>query len=161
MGRTMMEGIWKTSVNELFIIFRGALLSIIPWLEKARIKWKEGESYDDLDNIVKVLYENIVCSSLVGEVLTEYSIAKYDIIYDDYSGIDYIKVNSKEHPDKNLSFISFQSEVAALDKIRVAVLNNADKVIGKLSLKFKEVEFAFVKNKDDNKEIIENINVIL
>jgi hypothetical protein len=156
-----MKDIWKTSVNELFTIFRGALLSIIPWLEKAKIKWKDGESYDDWDNIVKVLYENIVCSSLAGEVLIEYPIAKYDFHYDDYSGIDYIKVNSRIQHDKNLSFVSFQSESSAFDKVKVAVLDKADKVIGHLTLKLDDLEFVLVKNKNGKKEIINNLNIIL
>lgn len=42
---------WKTSESELLTIFSGALLAIIPWLEKAKIKWKEGEAYNDWDNI--------------------------------------------------------------------------------------------------------------
>lgn len=51
---------WNTSVTELIMVFRGALISIIPWLERAKIYWKNGESYDDWDNIVNALYENIV-----------------------------------------------------------------------------------------------------
>ena len=39
-----MNNNWKTSVNELLEIFRSALIAIIPWLEKARIKWKEGQA---------------------------------------------------------------------------------------------------------------------
>jgi hypothetical protein len=43
-----MTNKWKTSVTELLAIFRGALLAIIPWLDRANIKWKEGgEAYDD------------------------------------------------------------------------------------------------------------------
>ena len=81
---------WNTSVTELIRIFRGALLSIIPWLEKAKIKWNEGEAYDDWDNIVESLYLNLVCSTLNGEVSVENNIAKYNFTYSDYSTINFI-----------------------------------------------------------------------
>ena len=60
-----MDANWETSVKELLYIFRGALIAIIPWVEKAKIKWKEEEEiYDEWGNITVALYENIVCSSL-------------------------------------------------------------------------------------------------
>lgn len=161
MGELILENNWNTSVNELLIIFRGSLLSIVPWLEKANIKWKDEESYDDWENIALVLYENIVCASLVGEVLPEYSIAKYGFTYDDYSGVDYLKVMSKEYSEKSLALISFQSFSSPLDSVKVAILDNDDKVIGHLTLSQVGLEFLFVKNKNDKKYVIDNITVIL
>jgi hypothetical protein len=35
----MKNSEWKTSVNELLSIFRHALLAVIPWIEKAQIRW--------------------------------------------------------------------------------------------------------------------------
>jgi hypothetical protein len=152
---------WKTSVNELLAIFRGALLAIIPWLEKAKIKWKEEEAYDDWDNIAGSLYKNIVCSSLTGEVAFDYLIAKYNFSYDDYSLIDFIEVRSKSNPDKKYAFISFQSNSSPLDSIKVAELDKKDKVVGYTNLKFDGFEFVFVKNIDGKREVIHSIDVAL
>jgi len=96
MGGLIMKNKWTVSVTELLIIFRGALLAIIPWIEKAKIKWKEHEAYDDWDNIAESLYKNIVCSSLTGEVASQYTIAKYNFDYDDYSSVDFIGVRNKK-----------------------------------------------------------------
>src|SRR5690606_20593651 len=96
MGKLIMNNNWKTSVTELLVISRGALLAIIPWLEKAKIKWKEDEAYDDWDNIAESLYANIVCSSLIGEVATEYQITKYNFNYDNYSSVNFIEVRNKD-----------------------------------------------------------------
>jgi hypothetical protein len=152
---------WNTSVTELLLIFRGALLAIIPWLEKAKIKWKEGEAYDDWDNIVESLYKNIVCSSLTGEVASEYRIAKYNFNYGDYSSINYIELRSKDELEKRFAFIAFQCYSSSLDNIKVAELNKTDKVVGYTNLKLESLEFIFVKNIDGKKQLIDSIEVAL
>lgn len=156
-----MSNNWKTSVTELLAIFKGALLAIIPWLEKAKIKWKEGEAYDDWDNIADSLYRNIVCSSLTGEVASDYSIAKYNFHYEDYSSIDFIQVKSERHSDKYLAFVAFQSISTPLDSIKVAELDKADKVVKHLDLKQGDLEFVFVKNNKGEKEVIDKVDLML
>lgn len=156
-----MNNNWKTTVNELLLIFRGALMAVIPWLEKAKIKWKEGEAYDDWDNIAASLYQNIVCSSLTGEVSSDYSIAKYNFHYEDYLLIDFIQVRSKSYSDKNFAFVSFQSNSSPLDTVKVAELNKSDKVDGYTNLKLDGLEFVFVKNFEGKKEIIKELDVMV
>jgi hypothetical protein len=159
MGKLTMNNNWKTSVGELLGIFREALLAIIPWLEKAKIKWKEGEAYDDWDNIAEALYKNIVCSSLAGEIVCKYTIAEYNFDYDDYASIDFIEVRSKGTSGKKFAFVSFQSNSSPLDSVKVAELNKKDQVVGYSSLKFDSLEFFFVKNINGKKEVIDNIGV--
>lgn len=161
MGELIMNNNWKTSVTELLAIFKGTLLAIIPWLEKAKIKWKEGEAYDDWDNIVEALYKNIVCSSLNGEIASEYAIAKYNFDYDDYTLIDFIEVRSKTYSEKKFVFVGFQSDFSPLDSIRVAELDKKDKVVGYTNLKFDGLEFVFVKNIDGKQKIIDSIEIAL
>jgi len=157
----IMSNSWKTSVNELLSIFRGALLSLIPWLEKARINWKEGETYDDWDNIAEALYENIVCSSLTGEVTLEYKIAKYNFNYDDYNSIDFIGVKDKDNSEKKYAFVAFQNDSSPMNSIKVAVLNKIDKVVGYTILKYDDLEFVFIKNDNGQKKVIDKIDVAL
>lgn len=156
-----MSNNWKTSVTELLAIFRGALLSIIPWLEKAKIKWKEGEAYDDWDNIAESLYSNIVCSSLTGEVASEYRIAKYNFNYDDYASINFIEVRDKENYEKKFAFVAFQSNFSPLDNVKVAELDKSNKVVDYTNLNFDGLEFVFVKNNNGKKEVIDSIEVSL
>jgi hypothetical protein len=161
MGELIMSNNWKTSVTELLAIFKGALLAIIPWLEKAKIKWKEGEAYDDWDNISESLYKNIVCSSLIGEIASENTIAKYNFNYDDYSSIDFIEVRSKENYEKKFAFVAFQTNSSPMDTVKVAELDKTNKVIGYTNLKFDSSKFVFVKNVNGKKEVIDNIEVVL
>ncbi len=156
-----MNNNWKTTVTDLLVIFQGALISIIPWLEKAKIKWEDEEAYDDWDNIAESLFKNIVCSSLTGEILAEYKIAKYNFKNDDYSTLNLIEVKNNDNPEKKFVFIAFQSNSSPMDSIKVAVLDKADKVVGYDSLRFENLEFVFVKNRSGKKEIVENIKVNL
>lgn len=156
-----MSNNWKSSVTELLAIFKGALLAIIPWLEKAKIKWKEGEAYDDWDNISESLYENIVCSSLIGEIASEYTIAKYNFNYNDYSSIDFIEVMDKDNSEKIFAFVAFQSSFTPLDHIKVAELDKTNKVVGYTYLKPDGLEFVFVKNINGKREVIDEVNVRL
>lgn len=160
MGKLIMSNNkWQTSVTELLAIFNGALLALIPWLEKAKIKWKEGEAYDDWDNIAESLYNNIVCASLTGEVTYEYSMAKYNFNYDDYSVLDFIEVRSKNVSEKKFVFISFLSGVSPFDKVKVAQLDKDYKVIDYANLENNELLFLFIKRKKDKIEIIDKIEV--
>jgi hypothetical protein len=161
MGELVTNNCWKTSVTELLTIFRGALLAIIPWLEKARIKWNEGEAYDDWDNITESLFKNIVCSSLIGEVTFNYPIAKYNYNYDNYATLDFIEVKSKDYYSKRLVFVGFQTNSSSLDSVKVAEINEANKVVGYTNLEWDDLVFVYVKNTNNEKDIIESIEIEL
>lgn len=152
---------WITNVRELLVIFKEAITSIIPSLEKARINWKDGETYDEWDNIVESIFENIVFSTFIGEVLSEYNIAKYDFYYEDYSNINYIGVRNKEYLDKKFAFVSFQIDLLPIINIKVAELDELEKVISHTNLRFDDVEFYFVKNNEGKKEYIDTIEITI
>jgi len=156
-----MTNKWSTSISELLLIFRGTLIAIIPWVEKAKIEWSDENSYDEWDNIIEALYQSIVCSSLEGEVKTNYSIAKYGFEYKHYSDLDYILVKSEIHSNKQLAFVSFTSSSEPFDGVKVAVLENEDQVVGQLILEMADIEFAYVKKIDDEKNIYEEIDVLI
>lgn len=135
-------------------IFRDALLALIPTFEKAKIAWKEGEAYDDFDNIVEALYNNIVCSSLTGEVASQYNIPRYWGRYDDYASMDFIEV--KNGIGKRFAFIAYQTE-----KIPFDTISEADKVVGYSNIKFESATFIFIKNNNGTRDHIDNLEVIL
>jgi hypothetical protein len=155
--------IWKTTVKELLQIFKGALTSTVPWLEKAMIEWKGKQAYDDWDNIAEALYNNIVCSSLMGEVMSEYPIAKYGMIYDDYKDLDFIAVQPHgKYSNETLAFICFDSILCPLDKILASILDHQYRVKINVLLDPKETTFYFVsKTKTNEREKRKNITVKL
>lgn len=155
MAGSKAEKIWKTSVKELLTIFRGALTSIIPWVEKAKIQWKDEAAYDDWDNIAEALFENIVCSSLNGAVLASYPIAKYGLQYDDYADIEYILVKNPKHLNEKLVFVGFTTKETPFDSILVAQIDEQNKVIECKDLEWDSSDFVFVSHNNDEKECIE------
>ena len=139
MGKIAMHDTWEISVTELMTIFKEAIISIIPWLEKAKIPWKEGEIYDDGEDIYRSLYENIVIGSILREILPINRIAKYGFHYENY----------------------FETLSTPLDNVKVAILDDSDIVIGFLILKQEGLKYAFVKNNNGtDKEIISEVNVV-
>lgn len=156
-----MNNNWKTSVTELLLILRGALMAIIPWIEKAKIKWTDEEAYDDWDNIAESLYQNIVCSSLTGEVASEYQIAKYNFNYWDYSLMNFIGVRHKDNAEKKFAFVAFQSNLSPMDSVKVAELDKLNKVVDYTNLKLESLDFVFVKNLNGKKEVIDSIEIAL
>jgi hypothetical protein len=56
--------VWETSVEEVTLIFREALVGLAPILNKAHIPIKDAGQYDDYDAITETLYERIVRNSI-------------------------------------------------------------------------------------------------
>jgi hypothetical protein len=99
---------WITTVSELLAIFRESLVALVPVLEKARVRWRDGEAYDDWDAITSCLYENIVVASLswaieVGREINllgrEVKLPDYHLLYPSYQEMDLILVRSDELPE--------------------------------------------------------------
>jgi hypothetical protein len=155
----MTNSDWKTSVNELLSIFRQALLAVIPCIEKAHIRWKQGESYDEWDNITEALFSNIVCSSLAGAVLPEYSMARYDLRYKDYSNIDFILVETPNAATNMYIFVSYQTVVSPFDSVEVAEVNKDGKVLGYSTLDITDVTFLFVKRNGTTQIVLDEVVV--
>lgn len=156
-----MDTTWSTTVSEVVDVFRNALIAIVPWLEKARIGWREGDAYDDWDNISNALYENIVCSSLFGEVAQEYDIVGYDFITNDYSRVNFILVRTGQYEGNDLAFVSFQSIDRPMDMIKVAVLEKSGSVVERKLIRCNEVEFVFVKRIGGTMETVRTMEVLL
>ncbi len=111
-------------INKLLRIFRGALEATIPWITKVGIKWKDGEAYDDWDNIATALYESIVSDSCVFSVTKECSLPKYDFVYKDYKHFDFIAAYAPHHQERLLAFVGFASIASPLDKVKLTMLDD-------------------------------------
>lgn len=161
MGELIMNTILQISVTELLILFKESLSALIPWIEKVKIRWKEGEAYDDWDNIAEALYKNIVCASLIGEVAIDYPLANYNFIYDNYSILDFIEVKSKVHTDKRMAFISFSSNKYPLDNVKIAYIDSDCNNIGCSFLENNDLTYVYIKKQEGREIIIDKIKVTL
>ena len=156
-----MKNNWEVTASELMNILRGSLMALVPWLERAHIKWNEEYSYDDWDNIVKVLYENIICSSVAGEVRSEYNMAKFGFYYNDYSKCDYIRIKEKHNNKKNSIFVSFITNLTPFDQVKVAHVDQDEKVLNYSIVNYEELEFEILTKENGSQKVIDRLNVVL
>ena len=103
---------WNTSIRELLLNYRGALLSLIPWLTKSNIPYKEAEAYDDWDTITSTLYETLVINSInySDELMDKNPFPKYDFQYKDYKNLNFILCEYPIGKNEFLVFVSFSTE---------------------------------------------------
>jgi hypothetical protein len=157
---------WHTNVTELLVIFRTALLTLIPILERANIPWREPYSYDEWDEIADVLFRNIVVRSIqysMNQEKKHFEIPRYDYVYDDYSGKCFIAVLPQEHSsNSHLLFHSFSTQLDALDTIRCRRVDH-DVRLSVQELEFvpvKGTKFAFAnRGRDGGLELIFDLDV--
>jgi hypothetical protein len=126
------ENVWDTSVTELIQIFRDATASLIPFMERAKIPWKEQEAYDQWDDIETSLYRGIVLSALnwiIGhEGFDELAIPDYNFLYDDYSKFSFLGLLSDEaEKGIQLVFHSLSTTEVPFDTARFLQVNSKGK----------------------------------
>lgn len=137
---------WHTSIKDLIFNFKGALSSLLPWLTKSKISYDEQNGYDDWDAISEVLYETMVLNSI--RYSDEYQslnnllpFARYDVYYEKYEGLNYVKVQIPNKIEELIIFRAFVHE-NNMDTIKVAVVNTNDlKTISTEKISFAEADF--------------------
>jgi hypothetical protein len=55
---------WTTSTDELLGLFGDAIRALVPIAERAQMRWKEPDAYDDWDQICEAIYRSIVIRSI-------------------------------------------------------------------------------------------------
>ena len=124
---------WETTVDRLMLVFRNALRGLIPHIERVRIEWRDGSSYDDWDAIAQTLYEKIVVSSLLW-AMPEHErevtqVPDYNMSYASYAGKTVVAVNRTSTEDR-LVFHSFATEKNPFDRVRVCKVDGDGQVLG-------------------------------
>ncbi len=135
--------------------FQGCLRSLVPWLEKMHIPWKDGLAYDDFENIAEALYNNIVCATLEGEVATDYNIARYDLQYSDYTGIDHLRIIGE--PDQHNChsiFLGFTTDQLPFDTVKVAVADNDGRTVSYQVIAADDLEYEYVRSVNGSVEYV-------
>lgn len=115
-----MTNKWSTTVTELLGVLRQALAAVVPAVEAVRIPWREGEAYDDWDNIAACLYDKIVVRPLEysSEVVKGTILPKYDMIYPSY-GDAFILVEGGGIPAGTLAaFVGFAAISPNFDGVK-------------------------------------------
>jgi hypothetical protein len=119
---------WETSVDELLALFREAMRALIPVAERAHMRWKEHDAYDDWDTICQAIYRSIVIGSIeqadgIGRSMPQ---PDYDLRTNSYEKNSFIgDAASKEEA----AFVCFETERFPFDRCLFAVLDPTSKVV--------------------------------
>lgn len=139
----------SASVHDLLMIFRDALIALVPSMNRAMIPWREGESYDDWDLITEALYRSIVVGSC--EDLLEHSrpIARYGFMIPDYLAHSFIAVSLPRNGPTPAAFVRFATLEVPFDMVRVRTLAPAGyTVTSTLDVPADGVSFSLFANRD-------------
>jgi hypothetical protein len=128
----MREAPWVTTVTELMQIFHDSLESLLPHLERARLPWREGQAYDEWDEISRVLFEKFVTESLKWAIAAEdtLNLPEYDLSYESYEGRSLILVTSPILATAKYVFVRFGSVSRALDSVRCRAVDDRGFPVG-------------------------------
>jgi hypothetical protein len=144
---------WNTSVHDLMLNFRDALTALTPFMDKAKIGWRDVEAYDDWDEISQCLYQDMVVRSIQFSVKHQHDwiTPDYGTVYPSYGDKSFIDVS-----ERNLKlggyqvFIGFSTLEHPFDQIRYqAVFGDDLRAVGEPTcMPLGEAKFMFVVNKE-------------
>jgi hypothetical protein len=114
-------------------IFQEALLALLPAMERAHIRWREPDAYDDWDEIAEALFNNIVVRSIAWTSPDAEApmVPRYNMVYEHYATMSFIEVVTagKRRPPY-LLFHSFSSTTAPFDTVKCRAIDATGTVIG-------------------------------
>ncbi|MGQ9819373.1 MAG: hypothetical protein ACUVQ1_05550 [Candidatus Kapaibacteriales bacterium] len=148
-----------SGVTNLIHNFRGALLALLPNLEKSGITWQKLDELDVFDNICESLFELIVLPKIETFMLNKHhfvpSLPKYGLFYKDYSKSSYIEaLPFRNEPSGTIyTFVLFKSKSAPFDTVLCNLIDQKGSIIQRdIELNFDELTFRF-RYKADNIDI--------
>jgi hypothetical protein len=105
---------WRTSVHELVLLFREALIALTPVLDGAHIVWRDGQGYDQWMHITWTLFGQIVVDAIeygLSEGAEKLDIPNYNQGFHDYARQSFIVVETDEHhPASVILFTKFSDD---------------------------------------------------
>jgi len=108
-----------TTVDELMIHFREALVALLPTMDKMMVAWRDEEAYEDWEAITEVLFERLVVESIRWSLPESehatFKMAPYGVFLDSYVGFTFVSTIGPEVSATPSAFLSFATTQAPLD----------------------------------------------
>jgi hypothetical protein len=139
------------AVTELVGLFREALLALLPVMEKSRIKWREGESYDPWEEIERALYKSIIgsCVENATSIQPIFPLAAYGLVYPTYADRSFLVPSDNER----IAFLEFGTGAEPFDEAIFLELGTALKPSrGRVRRALAGTKFLLAVPKDDRLE---------
>jgi hypothetical protein len=114
------------TITEVLLNFRAALVAVLPMVEALGIPWKRGDAYDEWDELVSCMYEQLV-ANLVSALDASNGgaparLAAYDMMLPDYRQYAIIEVESDELGPGRWVFHGFGTDKTPFDLIEAREL---------------------------------------
>ena len=106
-------------------ILREGLIALVPIADRARMAWRDDDTYDDWDRIAEALFRSVVVDSIensnAGPLLRP--LAKYGFVEQPLAEMSVIQVAHPSVPTPaDLAFVDFGSTTTPFDTVRAARL---------------------------------------
>lgn len=144
-----MEDILRCSVADLAVIFRQALVALIPTADRLLLEWLDAQKqHRDWERIAESLFDACVRGPLdadVGRRDGEFPLVRYDIDADSYDTFSWIGVRSRRlaRPAPLIRFVTVEEP---FDTVQVAILDAFGRTpLTRVLVPFDEAEFIFVR----------------
>jgi len=139
-----------SGVSALIHIFREAILSLVPVLEKAKIPWDQLQEIDLFDDVCESLFQIIVQPKIENYFLKKQSdvppLPKYGFFYKDYTKTGYIEVipEKVEYTSGIYVFVLFDSKKQPFDTVVCNLIDEKGNVLKRdVEIPYNEVSFRF------------------
>ena len=155
-------GDWATSVSELVGLFRDALLALIPVFERAHIPWRDGESYDQWDEVGAVLFDKLVREPLTWALDDgpDLSLLDYDLAVPTWSGRSFVAVRHPMVPgDSTAVLLRFETRLAPLDTVAVGLIDGQGAGAAEKRVPVDEASFVVVDRRHGRDSIVSSVLV--
>lgn len=152
----------NATIQELLLIFREALVSLIPSMEKAKIPWRDPDAYDDWDSIALQIFSSIVENTCREVIDGAFPMPQYGIAMGDYSESSFIDVSSTDNKFSNCALICLTTRNLPFDTVRFQTLDSATrKGIAITEIPWESARFGLSVNKGGKLSRISHVSVTL
>jgi hypothetical protein len=153
---------WTTSVDELVRLFGDGIRALIPIAERARMQWKEPNSYDDWEHICEALFRSIVIRSIsfADGIGTSLPVPDYDRRINSYARNSFVGDSNSKDP---VALICFETDASPFDACLFALLDRNLNVIGNRRVAAAGIKFNLSRHAQDGGalELVDELTVSL
>lgn len=102
-------------ITDLLGLFRDALVTLLPVMDKARIDWREGHTYDPWEDVERTLYRSIIGSCVENAVLpgSLRPLAPYGLWQPSYANLSFLLASD----ERGAAFLKFGTGSEPFDEV--------------------------------------------
>jgi hypothetical protein len=145
----MMSGdVLRSSVTDLVLAFRDALLGFVPVADRLQMPWGDDSQHRDWERVAETLFDACVRGPVEADGARragEFLLPRYDVDVESYAEASWISVRSADQPG-TLAMIRLLSDREPFDSVQAAVIDTATlRATEVIKMPIRDVDFVFVR----------------